>query len=61
MILPAHPALRYYGGKWLLADWIIQYFPQHWIYVEACGGAASVLLKKNLLRLKFTTKKTRGW
>jgi len=40
------PALRYHGGKWNLAPWIISYFPKHRIYTEAFGGGAAVLLRK---------------
>lgn len=43
------PSLRYYGGKFSLAPWIIDHFPGNYRelhYIEPYGGSAAVLLRK---------------
>jgi DNA adenine methylase len=41
-----HPVMRYHGGKFRLAPWIISFLPPHETYVEPFGGAAGVLIQK---------------
>jgi DNA adenine methylase len=46
MSAPARPLLRWLGGKYRLAEWIVGQMPAHDIYLEPFGGAASVLFRK---------------
>lgn len=37
---------KYPGGKWFLADWIIDFFPQHHSYLEPFFGSGAVFFRK---------------
>lgn len=39
---PKRPALRYHGGKFRLALWIIGFLPPHDSYIEPYSGSAAV-------------------
>lgn len=40
------PPVRYFGGKWRIATWILEQFPPHITYVEPFCGAANILFRK---------------
>lgn len=45
---PRRPALRYHGGKWRAAPWVIPCLPSnHDLFIESHGGSAGVLLQKS--------------
>ena len=43
---PARALLRYFGGKWAIAPWVLAHLPPHRVYVEQFGGGGSILLRK---------------
>ncbi len=38
--------LKYPGGKWRIADWIISHFPPHKVYLEPFFGGGGVFFRK---------------
>ena len=38
--------LKYPGGKWRIADWILSYFPEHKVYCEPFFGSGACFFKK---------------
>jgi DNA adenine methylase len=47
------PVLRYHGGKFRLAERIVQLFPPHRVYCEPFSGGASVLMHKRRSRTEI--------
>lgn len=46
------PVLRYPGAKWSIADWIIQHFTPHQVYLEPFFGSGAVFFNKRPSRVE---------
>jgi DNA adenine methylase len=49
---PTRPPLRYFGGKWQIAPFILAHFPPHQSYLEPFSGGASILLQKPRVKIE---------
>lgn len=45
--------LLYYGGKLAICDWVILNLPRHDVWIEICGGGASVTLNKGRSKVEI--------
>ncbi|MCL6437230.1 MAG: DNA adenine methylase [Rubrobacteraceae bacterium] len=46
------PVVKYPGGKWRIADWIIRHMPPHDTYLEPFFGSGAVFFRKKPARLE---------
>lgn len=44
--------LKYAGGKWRIADWIISHFPTHRVYLEPFFGSGAVFFNKSKVHIE---------
>lgn len=54
----SRPLMNYYGGKWRLAPWILDYIPPHGVYVEVFGGGLSVFMQKSPAKVEVVNDKS---
>jgi len=45
-VLVKTPLSKYYGGKFNMVDFLLQFIPEHTIYVEVFGGSGALLFAK---------------
>jgi DNA adenine methylase len=46
------PVLKYPGGKWTVADWLVRHLPAHEVYVEPYFGSGALFFSKHPSRLE---------
>lgn len=46
------PILKYPGAKWSIADWILEFIPEHDVYLEPFFGSGAVFFNKRPVRIE---------